>query len=121
MIGREHGVELTLERPHEHRVRGERPGGVEHPGGGLEYARVLVAEQAGLAGMGIEGAHREPRRRDPPPVAQRALRDPPAAHHAIGGDLRGYVLEGDVRRDEHHAQLAGGEHHRDVHVAGEMG
>jgi len=26
-----------------------------------------------------------------------------------------------VRRDEHHPQLAGGEHHRDVHVAGEMG
>ncbi len=71
--------------------------------------------------MGIEGANGEPRRRDAPPVAQRALGDPAAAHDTIGGHLRRYVLEGDVRRDEYHAQRAGGQHHRDVHVAGEMG
>src|SRR5439155_135976 len=56
VIGREHGVELALERPHEHGVRRQRPGGAERPGRGLEQACVLVAEQAGLAGMGIEGA-----------------------------------------------------------------
>src|SRR5256886_12806047 len=49
---------------------------------------VLVAEQAGLAPMGIEGAHGQPRRRDAPPVAQRTLGDPPAPHHPIGGHLR---------------------------------
>src|SRR2546429_5018334 len=39
VIRREHRVELTLERPYEHGVRRQRPGGAERSGGGREHAR----------------------------------------------------------------------------------
>ena len=70
--------------------------------------------------MRIEGAHGEPWRGNPPPVPQRALRDPPTAHHAISGHVGGDVLQGDVRRHEDHAERADGEHHRHVYITREM-
>src|SRR5256885_6686148 len=41
---REHRVELTLERPYEHGVRRQRPGGAERSGGGREHALVRSEE-----------------------------------------------------------------------------
>jgi len=109
VIGREHGVELTSQRPHEHRVRRQaaRPRRASGPRARAR-ARPRRRTSRTSPAWGFRATDGEPWRRNAPPVAQGALGDPPAAHHPIGGHLRRDVLEGDVRRDEHHPQLAGG-------------
>ncbi len=70
--------------------------------------------------MGVERAHGEPWHGDAPPLAQRPLGEPSARDHPRGRDLGGHVFQGDVRGDEHDAQRAGREHHRDVRVVGKV-
>ena len=74
------------------------------------WLRVLVAEQAVLAGVRVQPAHRDAR-----PVDEGAQRGVGQGDH-VADPFDGHALDGlaqrDVRADMGDRQLAGGQHHR---------
>ena len=52
---------------------------------------------------------------------ERPQGDPAGADDPVLGDQGGHVAERHVGRDEHDAEPVGGEHHRNVHPAGQLG
>ena len=120
VIRRQHGIELSAHRPHEHGIRRKRPRRTEQGGGGPEHPLLLVAEQSVLAGMRIHRAHRDPRRRDAPPLPQGPRGRAAGPHHPVRREQRGHIAERYVSGDQHHAELLRRQHHRDVHVPGEV-
>ena len=122
VIRRQHGVELAPHRAHEDGVGGQRADGAERLGGGAEHAGLLVAEQPRLAGVRVH-AHRARAAAGSMPHQSRSARSVirPVRTTRSCGEQRGHVAERHVGGDQHDAQLVGREHHRDVHVAGEMG
>ena len=120
VIRREHRVELAPHRAHEHGIRRQWAGGAERLGGRPEHPVLLVAEETRFAGVRIDRAEREPGPLDSPPLPEPALGDASGPDDPVQGEQRRHVAERHVGRHQHHAQLLRGEHHRDVHVAGEV-
>ena len=121
MIRREHGVEFSAQRAHEHGIGRERTRGVERRRGGPQQAIVLVAEEPAFAGVRVERAQGEARRRDAPPVPQRVGGDAPRLHDALRRHRCDRVPQREVRRHEHDAQPPRRQHHGHGNITGDMG
>ena len=119
MIGSEDRVELAAQRAHEHGVGGQGPRGAERPRRGGEETLILVAEEPGLPGMGVERAHRQSRRRDGKPIAQRGERDAADADDPLGRELAGDFAQRQVRRDEDDTQAGHHQHHHRLGASGQ--
>ena len=121
----DHEVVATRAGGPEDGVARQRPGHVGARGPQAldrrpEHTLLLLAEQAALAGMGIEAGHRQARRADPQPAEQLGG----DAHHglqALGRDPARDLLEGDVGRHVRHPQLRTHEQHRHLRAVAEVG
>ncbi len=78
--------------------------------------------------MRIHGTHRESRAIHSPPFPQRRLHHASGADHAIGGEQRGDISEGNVGGHQHDAKRGsaieaplGRQHHGDIDVSGQVG
>src|SRR4051812_48766357 len=81
------------------------------------WPRLLLAaaEQAALAGVGVDRADADPR------VVERRVAASDRPLDEAGLDLRYRVDQPDVRGHVDHVEGAGGEHHRDLLGAGQVG
>ena len=70
--------------------------------------------------MRVERAQREAWRADAPPLLQRGRRDAPGGDHTVRGDARDRVTQRQMGGDEYDAEPAGGQHHRDRNVTGNV-
>ena len=81
---------------------------------------LAVAEQAVLAGVRIDAAHRDPRRGDAG-AHQRVVSAPDRSLDQAGLDSRDRVDQADMRGDVDDPQVGRRQHHRDFRCAGQRG
>jgi len=114
VVGRDHRIELAAHRAHEHRVGRERP--VDSRGACCrrENFRIFAPESAAIARMRIQRAERDPRLRDSEPAAQTLARQSGRSSYRFRGQLLDHVVERNMSRRQHHAELVRREHHRDA-------
>jgi len=113
VIGRDHRVELPPHRPHEDRVRRERPRNSAGAGGGSEYLLVFAAKPAPIAAVRIEGAESDSRLGDSEQIPQRGKGDRCRPHDHFGIELLWNFPEREMRRRQDDAQPIRGKHHCD--------
>jgi hypothetical protein len=121
MIRREHRVEFSPERAHEHRVSGQRTGGAQLRSRRRQHPAVLVAKGAAFTCMRIQCAHRQPGRGQPEPVLQCCRRDAAGGHDPLRREQRRHIAKRHVCRHQHDAEAIRRKHHGHRHVAREMG
>jgi hypothetical protein len=120
VVGCQHRIEFATHGTHKDGVRRDRARGTESLHCWGEHPLLLVAEEPLLSCMRVQCAHRQPRLRDPEPVAQPPARHLAGAHDLVGGQDQGDIAKREMRGDQHHSQLVARQHHRHVDVAGEM-
>ena len=92
----------------------DEPAGLAgHGDGRLDDPLLLVAEQAVLAGVGVEAADGDPRVLDAEPLAQGVGHQVDRLEHAADGERVAQVEQRLVDAGQGHPQLAADEHHRD--------
>jgi len=114
VIWRDHGVEFPAHRSHKDRIRWKGPVDSSGASGRLQNLCVFATEPSTIAGVRIESAQRNSRRRNSEPGLQPVTGDARGFDDGSCAQILCYAAKRNVGRREHHPELVRRKHHRDA-------